>query len=116
MPQRHPNHRPLKGFTLIELSIVLVVIGLIIGGILVGQDLIQAAETRSQITQIEKYNAAVNTFRLKYNCLPGDCLNVTAFGFPPRGQYAGEGDGDGILEGVAAMHQAPMRDSVPNRW
>ncbi len=53
------------GFTLIELSIVLVIIGLIVGGVLVGQDLIKAAETRATVGQVEKYNAAVNTFRTK---------------------------------------------------
>jgi hypothetical protein len=41
---------------------VLVVIGLIIGGILVGQDLIKAAEVRATISQIEKYQTAANTF------------------------------------------------------
>jgi len=61
-----------RGFTLIEMSIVLVIIGLIVGGILVGQDLIHAAEVPAQITQIEKYNQAVNTFRGKYGDLPGD--------------------------------------------
>jgi hypothetical protein len=46
------------------MSIVLVIIGLIIGGILVGRDLIKASETRAQISQIEKYNTAVNTFKI----------------------------------------------------
>jgi prepilin-type N-terminal cleavage/methylation domain-containing protein len=55
------------GFTLIEMSIVLVVIGLIVGAIMVGQNLIAAAAIRAQITQIEKYNSAVNTFRGKYD-------------------------------------------------
>jgi prepilin-type N-terminal cleavage/methylation domain-containing protein len=89
------------GFTLIELSIVLVIIGLIVGAVLVGQDLIRAAGVRAQISQIEKYNTAVNTFRVKYGSLPGD-INATAasqFGFAPRGQYAGEGDGNGVIEG-----------------
>jgi prepilin-type N-terminal cleavage/methylation domain-containing protein len=48
------------GFTLIELSIVLVIIGLIIGGVLVGQDLIHAAQTRAAVSQLERYNSAVN--------------------------------------------------------
>lgn len=67
------------GFTLIELSIVLVIIGLIIGGVLVGRDMIKAAELRSVITDVERYKTAVNTFRGKYNCLPGDCANATDF-------------------------------------
>lgn len=69
------------GFTLIELSIVLVIIGLIVGGILVGQDLIKAAEIRATVSQMEKYATAVNTFRSKYNGLPGDLLNAGNFGF-----------------------------------
>jgi prepilin-type N-terminal cleavage/methylation domain-containing protein len=91
------------GFTLIELSIVLIIIGLIIGGVLVGQDLISAATVRAQISQIEKFNSVVNTFRGKYGYLPGDIPEPTAsqYGFKTRGQYAGEGDGSGILQGVA---------------
>jgi len=81
------------GFTLIELSIVLVIIGLIAGGVLVGQDLIHAAQIRASISQIEKYNAAVNTFRTKFNCLPGDCPNATDFGF----DAVSNGNGDGII-------------------
>jgi prepilin-type N-terminal cleavage/methylation domain-containing protein len=90
------------GFTLIELSIVLVIIGLIVGGVLVGRDLIAAAEVRATIAQIEKYQVAVNTFRGKYGYLPGDIRNqeATNFGFAARGQYAGEGDGNGIIEAV----------------
>jgi len=73
-----------QGFTLIELSIVLVIIGLIVGGILVGQELIRTAQTRATIAQIEKYNTAVNTFRNKFDALPGDLpVNlVTEFAFP----------------------------------
>lgn len=67
------------GFTLVELAIVLVIIGLIVGGVLVGQDLIRAGEMRKQVSQINEINTAVNTFKLKYNCLPGDCTNATQF-------------------------------------
>lgn len=91
-----------KGFTLIELSIVLVIIGLIVGGVLVGQDLIRAAEIRSTIGQIEKYNTAINTFRSKYNGIPGDIAGyyATAFGFITRAGSSGRGDGNGLIEGT----------------
>jgi len=91
-----------SGFTLIELSIVLVIIGLLVGGVLVGQDLISAAAVRAQISQIEKYQTAVNTFRVKYGYLPGDIPDPTAsaFGFYARGGGAqAEGDGNGLIEG-----------------
>jgi prepilin-type N-terminal cleavage/methylation domain-containing protein len=92
-----------EGFTLIELSIVLVIIGLIVGGVLVGQDLIRAAEVRATISQIEKYNTAVNTFRGKYNAVPGDLPQsvASAFGFVSRSSagQAGQGDGNGVVEG-----------------
>jgi prepilin-type N-terminal cleavage/methylation domain-containing protein len=92
------------GFTLIEMSIVLVIIGLIVGGVLVGQNLIASSQVRATITQIEKYNTAANTFYGKYGALPGD-LNAqvaSTFGFTARGPYAGEGDGNGVIEGVNA--------------
>jgi len=94
-----------RGFTLIELSIVLVIIGLIVGGVLVGRDLIRSAELRSVIADIERFNTAANTFIGKYNCVPGDCANATTFfgtwascsgglGIPP-GQGTCNGNGDG---------------------
>lgn len=84
-----------KGFTLIELSIVLVIIALITGGVLVGRDLIEAATIRSTVRQKEQYDTAVNTFRLKYNCMPGDCVNAANFGF------TWNGNGNGVLDNLA---------------
>jgi prepilin-type N-terminal cleavage/methylation domain-containing protein len=107
MPRRR-NYR--QGFTLIELSIVLVVIGLIIGGILVGQDLISAAAVRAQISQIEKYNTAVHTFQSKYGYLPGDMPNPYAaqFGFDrtvwANGCFA---NGNGLIEGSGNTNSLP---------
>lgn len=88
-------------FTLIELSIVMVIIGLIVGGILVGRDLVASASVRAQISQIEQYNRIVNAFKGKYGYLPGDIPNpdASSFGFVTRGTFAGEGDGNGVIEG-----------------
>jgi len=109
------NEKP-NGFTLIELSIVLVIIGLIVGGVLVGQDLIKASEIRATVTQIEKYNSAVNTFRTKYNGIPGDMpqVNAGAFGFFQL-TYAtttGFGDGNGLIEGGDSGALGPLGETL----
>lgn len=67
------------GFSLVELSIVLVILGLLTGGILSGQSLIRAAELRSLTTQTSQYIAAVHTFRDRYQGLPGDMRNAVKF-------------------------------------
>jgi prepilin-type N-terminal cleavage/methylation domain-containing protein len=99
-----------RAFTLIEMSIVLVIIGLIVGGVLVGQSLVSAAEVRAQITQIEKYNSAVNTFRGKFNYLPGDILLASAnqFGFLTDATCtgtAGKRNGDGLINAAGGVNQ-----------
>ncbi len=90
-----------RGFTLIELSIVLVIIGLIIGGVLFGRDLIAAAEIRKQVSQVERYKTALMTFRGKYGQLPGDMdpSTASALGFVTRSGLRGYGDNNGVLEG-----------------
>lgn len=80
-----PAPARLLGFTLIELSIVLVIIGLIVGGVLVGQDMIKAAESRAMASRMESFVAAHNTFLLKYNCMPGDCKNASTLGLGTSG-------------------------------
>jgi prepilin-type N-terminal cleavage/methylation domain-containing protein len=113
------------GFTLIELSIVLVIIGLIVGGVLVGQDLIKAAEIRATMSQVEKYNTALNTFRGKYNGMPGDLQCAVAFslGTPfTVGQSAsctggmtgsaGLGDGNGLIEGGSTGATVPLGETL----
>ena len=68
-----------SGFSLVELSIVLVILGLLTGGILAGQSLIRAAELRSISTDINRYITATQTFRDKYFALPGDMPNAISF-------------------------------------
>lgn len=69
---------PHSGFSLIELSIVLVILGLLTGGILGGQSLIRAAELRAVTTEYSRYYAATHAFKDKYFQLPGDMNNATS--------------------------------------
>ncbi len=65
-----------SGFTLIELAIVIVIIGLLLGGILTGRNLLEAAETRSVYTDAETYIDATGQFVKKYGSLPGDMFEA----------------------------------------
>ena len=96
------NTKKKSGFTLVELAIVLVIIGLIVGGVLAGQDLIKAAEQRAAIGQIEKMDTVANAFRGKYNGVPGDILNATQFGFVATSSATGITNGNGVVEATSA--------------
>ena len=84
---------PRRGFSLVELSIVLVILGLLVGGVLSGQSLIHAAQLRAVTTEMNNYVSAYNTFRDKYMAIPGDMNNATKF----WNIADGDGDGDGKI-------------------
>jgi prepilin-type N-terminal cleavage/methylation domain-containing protein len=68
-----------EAFSLVELSIVLVILGLLTGGVLTGQSLIRASELRNVTEEAARYTTAIHTFRDKYSALPGDMRNATRF-------------------------------------
>ena len=96
------HHNTCNGFTLLEMAIVLVIIGLVVGGILTGREMIEASYIRGTVSQVQKYRSAVNAFQEKYNCLPGDCSNPSDFGFFSAGMtgFYGLGDGNGLIQSV----------------
>ncbi len=96
-----------KGFTLVELSIVLVIIGLLIGGILIGQSLIDSAKIQAQVRQIQQFDIAMRTFKGKFRYKPGDLPNATSYFGSVSGSCASDagtgsqtcnGDGDGTID------------------
>lgn len=106
-----------KGFTLLELSIVMVIIGLIVGGVLVGRDLIKATELRATIRQVDKLSASVNTFRTKFNALPGDITRTqsSSFGLLTLGtsSITGMQDGNGLIEaGIQGNPTGPSGETL----
>lgn len=95
-----------RGFTLIEMSFVLVIIALIIGGVLVGARIINGAAVSDAIATIQDLRGAVTEFRNKYKYFPGD--------FPLNGELPGitagcaaGGDGNGVID-VAESTPIPV--------
>ncbi len=73
-----PRRAPQAAFTLVELSVVLAVIGLLIGGVMAGQTMIKRAEIASIATDFVKFKTAVQQFKMQFGTLPGDYADATA--------------------------------------
>jgi prepilin-type N-terminal cleavage/methylation domain-containing protein len=88
-----------KGFTLVEIAIVLVIIGLLLGGILKGQEMITQAKIKNVIADLSGVSAAMYGYQDRYRALPGDDKN--AGGAAGRwGTQTASGNGDGFIQGV----------------
>ena len=98
MPHPHFARRQ-SGFTLIEIAIVLVIIGLLLGGILKGQELITSARVRNIIAQIDGTKAAFFGFQDRYRALPGD-FNAATTQIPGASK---DGDGNGIIDATESI-------------
>jgi len=97
-----------QGFTLVEMAIVLVIIGLIVGGILKGQEIVNNGRLKIQVSQIDSIKAAVNTFVDQYNYYPGDFkASGTLF---PAANVTFDGDENGII-GVTGS-ETPYTDAA----
>lgn len=107
------RHSSRNAFSLIELSIVIVLLGLLIGGILLGKSLIRGSELKSVISELNRFDAATKVFREKFYAIPGDMPNATGFWGKDNANCAADsgtasdtgtcnGNGDGTLNMASA--------------
>lgn len=110
------NSREQAAFTLVEMAIVIVIIGLLVGGVLMGKNLIRNADLQTIITDASKYKSAAKQFSDKYLALPGDFSEATGQWGKDNTNCAGHtgtaatpgtcnGNGNGFLNAAAAASQ-----------
>ena len=93
------NGRAQTGFTLVELAVVMIIIGLMIGGILQGKTMITNAKVTKTIEMVTEIDAAMVMFKDRYNILPGD-IPLAQVQIPgcTAASFCQNGDGDGAID------------------
>ncbi|MDB2414770.1 type II secretion system GspH family protein [Rickettsiales bacterium] len=89
------RNKNISGFTLIEISMVIVIIGIILTGIFTGQDIVRHAKLQNVISDFQSYGTAVQSFRLKYNGIPGDINDFSTYFTACANSVANDCDGNG---------------------
>jgi prepilin-type N-terminal cleavage/methylation domain-containing protein len=88
-----------SGFTLIEIAIVLVIIGLLLGGVLKGQELINSAKVKNLASDFRNVPVYIYGYQDKYKALPGDDRNATSHLTAASGITVTDGNGSGLIDG-----------------
>jgi prepilin-type N-terminal cleavage/methylation domain-containing protein len=103
-PQRISMRHPQCGFTLIEIAIVLVIVGLLLGGVLKGQELVTSARVRNLISTQDSVKAAFFGFQDRFRAFPGDysqaAQNIAGMTTACGG---GNGNGNGVIDANPAL-------------
>ncbi len=92
-----------RGFTLIELSIVLVIISLIVGGVIGGKSLIKSTTLVSAGNELQSFGVAFNSFGLQYDAKPGDMRDASDYWSSTT-----NGNGNGLITWHTAGGESPV--------
>src|SRR3989442_1994457 len=95
-----PMTKRQQGFTLVEIAIVLVIIGLLLGGILKGQEMITQAKIKNVIADFFGVSAAYHGYQDRYRAIPGDVPNADTRWASMTNPAPVKGDGNGIVAGT----------------
>src|SRR5467141_1598174 len=95
-----PMTKRRQGFTLVEIAIVLVIIGLLLGGILKGQEMITQAKIKNVIADFSGVSAAYHGYQDRYRAIPGDDPNAATRWASMTNPAPQQGDGNGIVSGT----------------
>src|SRR5512147_3232040 len=109
-----------KGFTLVEIAIVLVIIGLLLGGILKGQEMITQAKIKNIVNDFNGITAAMNSYQDRYRAIPGDDRNAstrwTTSSLPAAGSYQGDGQINGLYNNTLTVAATAAQESNLFWW
>jgi prepilin-type N-terminal cleavage/methylation domain-containing protein len=104
-----------SGFTLVEIAIVLVIIGLLLGGVLKGQELITQAKIKNVANDLNGVTVAIYGYQDRYKRLPGDDPGMTRWTVAGTALTAAQsGDGNNVI-GTAGQDYQSTTDTTENR-
>lgn len=109
MWKQSKNHQ--SGFTLVELAIVLVIIGLILAAVLKGQEMIQNAKVKNVVNDLKSVSVAYYAYQDRYKAIPGDDAAAAS-------RFTGgvAGGGDGAITGLYTAVAAPAAAAESNNF
>jgi prepilin-type N-terminal cleavage/methylation domain-containing protein len=118
-----------NGFTLIELAIVVVVLGILVSGVVAGRSLIESANVNSAVSKVSQYKTALNAFKLEFDAIPGDFEEAEDYGLHQiNGETYGvltfhddsstrrNGNDDGYLSGHIQTDNRRYDGEMQNYW
>jgi prepilin-type N-terminal cleavage/methylation domain-containing protein len=97
---RTATRKSQQGFTLVEIAVVLVIIGLLLGGVLKGQELINSAKAKSLVQEFRAVSTMVYSYQDRFRFLPGDDPSVANHVNGTKASTSGQTQGNGRIEGA----------------